>query len=236
MKKFFAVSMIGALALPFAMADEAHLDVSPGSDGSKIITGGFDHDTDEFTPDIRVFPYEFGEIPLQPFFAEDPGFNNFSQTDGGTFPANADLGFNITDNLLYWDGTGSVTLDPIADATTMIFELGSQSATIGGSTALPVSGFTVETSNNDGAIEDTHFDVTLDGPGLLDPANGIYVVEAVLTTNVGLADSDPIWWVFNLGLDEVAHEAAEEYVENVLVPEPTSLVLLTLAGLLIRRR
>jgi hypothetical protein len=50
--------------------------------------------------------------------------------------------------------------------------------------------------------------------------------------------SDPFWIVFNFGESEAVHDAATDYVQTVLVPEPTAAALLAClaAGTLMRRR
>ncbi len=211
--------------------EEEHFDVSPGVSNGQLVTGGFIDDTQTFIPDVRVFGYEFGEEdPLQPFFAQDPGFNNFPLSNGGTFPANTDFGFDVLSNLQVWDGAGDVSFGLVPNGTSLLLEKGSQFIEVGPDNALPLSGFTIETSDGDGQIEDTHLDAILQGPGGADPALGIYLVEMRLTSTADLLASESFWAVFNAGLDEEAHEEAIEWVETVLVPEPAMAMMMLVGG------
>lgn len=213
--------------------EEPHFDVSPGMMNGQLVTGGFIDDTQTFIPDVRVFGYEFGEKdPLQPFFSQDPGFNNFGQSNGGTFPANAELGFDVLNHLMVWDGNGDVTFGAVPNGTSLLLERGLSSIEVGNDNAMPLDGFLIDTSNADGGISDVHLDATLQNDGGTDPALGIYLVEMRITTSAsGVADSDPFWLVYNTGLDEEAHEEAIDWVTTNLVPEPGMGVLCSVGGL-----
>ncbi|MEL7239263.1 MAG: hypothetical protein AAGK78_10405, partial [Planctomycetota bacterium] len=61
---------------------------------------------------------------------------------------------------------------------------------------------------------------------LIPPANGVYILEAVLSTeDAGIADSDSIFLVFGVGASESDVEAAEDFL-LATIPEPASLALL----------
>jgi len=65
--------------------------------------------------------------------------------------------------------------------------------------------------------------------------DGIYLVSLSLTLpGSGLADSDPLFFVYNNGMDEAVHDAAVDWVQVHLVPEPASWALMAaaLAGLM----
>ncbi len=209
----------GARAEPI---ERLHFDVSPGMSDEQLVTGAFIDDAQTFIPDIRVFGYEFGEKdPLQPFFSQDPGFNNFGQANGGTFPADAELGFDVLDHLLVWDGNGDTEFNAVPNGTGLLLERGSFSIEVGNDNALPLAGFLIDMSDSDGTISDVHLNAILQGNDGNNPAMGIYLVKIRITTNAtGIADSDPFWLVYNAGLDEKAHEEAIDWVSVNLVPEP----------------
>lgn len=89
--------------------------------------------------------------------------------------------------------------------------------------------------------DDMHYLWTLD-QATSASGEGIYLVEGIFTNPVvggnGLASSEPVWFVFNYGLDEEEHDAAIEYVESTLVPTPGAAIIgaMGLAAAARRRR
>src|SRR5262249_30678229 len=93
----------------------AHFDVVPYALDGKIRTGGHDDTTGVDEIAARVFGYDFGEDPSDPYFIGDPGFNNGAfgigvYPNNGLLPTASTLGFEILTILQYWDGSGSVSL------------------------------------------------------------------------------------------------------------------------------
>jgi hypothetical protein len=226
----------------------AHEDVVPYELDGKIVTGGHDDvlATDNVTQ--QVFGYDFGEDPFDPYFIGDPGINNGAFAVGvypnnGLLPANFTLGFNVVSNLLYWDGAGAATLGPAPDDVSLGLARGSFEVLVD---ALGQSG-TVPTISSTGASGrvHVHLESTLNFQGSFDPGDpnapdGVYVVGLTLKLpGSGLADSDPIYLVYNNGLDEEIHDEAIEWVQTHLVPEPSAWLLMitgSLAALLVIRR
>lgn len=220
-----------------------HLDVRPYVSGGKIVTGAAELDgaiVDPVSDLERVFGVEFGEDdPGQPFFTEDPGF----LSEPGAFPGGegAFVGFNATAGLSYWTGSG---FGAVPASETLQITFGSQSVNVA---TAPVAGFDFAVIDGDEALHE-HLDHELYGSdGNAVPAStdgieataGIYLLELELTTTMtGVSESDPFWIVFNAGGAEVDHEAAIEWVEINLVPEPASALFVALGGLfaLMRRR
>ena len=199
-----------------AMADEgeAHKDIWVYSSDGALRTGSWDHDTGEVTSlSERVFGAEFGEDPQFPFSIDEPGIG--SNLIGST------ITMNLLQGLGAWNGNGFDSANAY-----LLASYGGQDAfsTTGGSFSFLVS---------EGL--DLHADFTLFGLGDADPADGIYLA-AFTFASANLATSETFWIVFNLGLDEAAHEAAEEWVAANLVPAPGALALLALGGALRRRR
>lgn len=210
-----------------AFGDEEHLDVWVQNNSGTITIGGISEDGLEFHPGVRVFGAEFGEDPLFPFLATEPGF----QATDGTFDPFEDLQFNLTDAVGVWNGSGFDT--SIVETITLAF--GPSSVTSGSGF---VSGFTFQTDALGGFHD--HFDITLNGDGG-DPANGVYLLSlnmefAALGPGGGTGTSDTFWFVMNLGEDELVHDAAIEWVEGNLVPAPGAGFLLLLAGVSRSRR
>ncbi len=233
---FTTVLVIGPVVALTASARAQHSDVLIEVSGdNRLVTG---NENAGFVPS-RVFGAEFGEVPLDPYFAAEPGFeiedNNPWFTGGDTF------GFNVTADLLAWTGAG---FGPVPDSETLTLEKGSQFRTIGTGTGI-VGGFTFAVADALGGIhEDLNFLLNgsdgnnLPGDGE-EPDPGIYLLEWELTTSAaGITTSLPFWLVFNNGQDESVHDAAIEWVEHNLVPEPAGALLLLTGGAfaLTRRR
>jgi hypothetical protein len=153
------------------------------------------------------------------WFADEPGIF-IAQ---GSLPDNTQVGFTLTQSLMYWDGTGAVSFAQSTNAMTLGFGPVSVSTALDGS---PVAGFSLNYDADQIGGFDEHFDYTLDGSA----AAGIYLLANSFSLT-GAADSEVIYTVFNAGLDEGTHDVAIEYVETVLVPAPGAMGVLALAGL-----
>lgn len=203
---------VGALALSVpALADEGqHLDVFIASVGGTLTTSGIDHETDRIVaPGLRVFGVEFGEDPLFPFAAFDPGFqSNLTDTS---------IALNLYAGLGLWNGAGfdAAPVDLFMSYGPYLAGTGS-----GGSAV-----FTFEDDLH------VHPDFFLDESGG-EPAAGIYLASFNVAAD-GYQSSETFWVVFNLGMSEEDHDAAIEWTEANLVPAPGAISLL---GLLMASR
>jgi hypothetical protein len=215
MKSLHLIASASLLALPsFALAGGELGDIWVYASGGTLLTGAWDHDTSEVTSlDRRVFSAEFGEDPAFPFSTDEPGIG--SNLVGTT------LTMGLSPTLGAWNGSGFdfATSELMGEYGGQSFQTGS-----GGSFSFLVT-----------QGLDLHAEFTLFGPGLTDPANGIYLATFEFSA-AGLGTSQALWVVYNLGMDEEAHEAAIEWVEANLVPAPGAMMLLGLAGLAGRRR
>jgi hypothetical protein len=210
----FATACVAMDATARADEGEAHNDIWVYADGGALRTGSWDHETGKVTSlASRVFEAEFGEDPMFPFSIDEPGIG--SNLVGATLTMNLLAGFGV------WNGSG--------------FDAASASllASYGGQDAFSTTGGSFNFLVSEGL--DLHADFTAFGAGGADPANGIYLA-AFTFSSAGLATSETFWIVFNLGLDEEAHEAAAEWVEANLVPAPGALALLAVGAGLRRRR
>jgi hypothetical protein len=234
----FVFAFLSLLALGTAMA-QAHEDVVPYESGGKIVTGGHDDVLGTDNIEQQVFGYDFGEDPLDPYFIGDPGFNNGGFAIGvypgnGLLPTGFTLGFDVLTNLQYWDGTGGVSFAGAPVDVSLGLQRGSSTVVID---ALGHSG-TAPNIGSTGVSGRLHVHLSsllnaTDGvdPGLPNAPDGVYLVGLQLKLpGSGLLDSDPIYFVYNNGLDEEVHDQAMEWVELNLVPEPASWVLVALGG------
>jgi hypothetical protein len=238
--RFLHLSFAFLIAIAGASSALAHEDVVPYALGGKIVTGGHDDvlGTDNITQ--QVFGYDFGEDPLDPYFIGDPGFNNGAFAIGvypnnGLLPANFTLGFSVLTNLQFWDGTGSVSFAPALAGIDLGINRGSNTVHFSGSGQ---SG-TVPTIGSTGAAGRVHVHVAsllnaADGtnPNLPNAPDGIYLIGLDLAmAGSELANSDPIYFVYNNGLDEEVHDLAmEEVQENLVVPEPSTWAIMAISA------
>jgi hypothetical protein len=275
MRKFFLGWLIVCATVVYGTAApqtaSAHFDIVPYvNGGTKILTGGHDDVTAEDVISLSVFGYDFGEDLLDPYFIGDPGFNNGSGFTTGLFPNNGllpqnhSLGFDITTNLLYWDGTGAANFTPAPSNVYLGLQRGSSinlgnTGFVGGTG--PVFGTTpvVGSTGTVGRVHDhvnsllmysTETDPALILAGSTNPTppnapDGIYTLGIQLRLRDSLGNtnytSDPVFLVYNNALSEELHAEAIEWVEANLVPEPATwvacgLFALAFAGAGLRRR
>lgn len=215
MKSLHLIASASLLAFSsVALAGGELGDVWVYASGGNLVTGAWDHDTGEVTSlDRRVFSAEFGEDPAFPFSTDEPGIG--SDLVGTT------LTMNMLQGLGTWNGSGFS-----GSAAILNVAFGGQEASSsagGGFSFLVTQGL------------DLHAEFTMAGLRGADPANGIYLAAFKFAAS-GLATSQTMWVVYNLGMDEESHEEAIEWVEANLVPAPGVMTLLGLAGLAGRRR
>ncbi len=240
MRNFVWLLSLAVLALSVcgARADEihGHFDVVPYASGGKIMTGGRDDSTLATVTELRVFGYEFGEEPSDPYFIGDPGFNNGAFTIGlfpndGLLPQGHTLRFDLITNLEYWDGAGAVNFSAAPTGVDLGLSRGSFVTYVSGAGATGTAP-SIGSTGTSGRMH-VHLGSELRYDGSSDPSapnapEGIYLIGITLNLDgSGLADSDPIYFVYNNGLDEEVHELAMEWVENTfVVPEPQSWLML----------
>jgi hypothetical protein len=249
MKRFVASYLAVVLFGP-ALA-MGHEDVAPYAEGGKIVTGGREHGSPTANEYQRVFGYDFGEEPLDPYFIEDPGFNNDADVaavflnlfgKNPVLPAGGTLRFNILDTLgsklLYWDGTGPISFGPALAGTELGIKKGSLEVQLSGAAVtgtLPAIG----TVDGNGRVH-VHMDSILyqdDEASTLAPdaPAGIYLFGmSLFMTGAAIDASDPIYMVYNNGLTEEIHDEAMDWVAANLAPEPSSIALagISLLGLM----
>ncbi len=237
--RFLHFSFAFLIATAGAASAAAHEDVMPYAAGGKIVTGGHDDvlGTDNITQ--HVFGYDFGEDPMFPYTIGDPGFNNGTFAIGvypndGLLPANFTLGIDVLTNLQYWDGTGAVSFAPAVAGIDLAITRGS-TVHISGS---GLSG-TVPTIGSTGVAGRLHVHVTSDlnaadgtNPNPPNAPDGVYLIGLDLKLpGSGLANSDPIYFVYNNGVGEATHDEAIDWVRNnLVVPEPSSWAILAIGA------
>ena len=160
------------------------------------------------------------------------------------FPANTAL--NVSANVLpvlggnaaYWDGNGAVNFTT-AMPNGIEVEDALGSLELDGSGTAPAGTVSPWISDGSGTAHN-HLEFILDAPDAT-AATGVYLIS--LSASAGSLESDPLYFIFGYGGTdfteeeiEEAIELAEEYVEDVVIPEPASATLLALAGVALLRR
>jgi hypothetical protein len=212
--------LFGAAQLAVADGDdheEEHFDIAVWNDGGNLVTGGWDHDTEELeVANLRVFEATMGEDPLFPFATDEPGIGGVASDLG--LMVGSTLTFNIFSGLGTWNGSGF----DYGTGAAMTIDYGptSVSTLTGGSLDFLV------TEDYDlhpiWSLADT-------------TPNGAYLME-ITADMAGFSTTESFYVVFNLGLDEEDYEASVEWVEANLVPAPGALALLGLFGATACRR
>jgi hypothetical protein len=248
MKRIVMFNLLLAATAGFAQGQ--HVDIRPYVQNNQIATDGYDDATSDIVPNLRVFGYDFQEDVLDPYFASDPGFNAAA---GSGLPGGSQLRFNILDaaafglsgNLSYWNGNDADSIAPgiqVAFATvpsgeTLTLSLASSTVAVGSGTG-EQAGFNIQNVTASGSVH-RHLSSVLNGSGG-NPADGIYLIPFELTSSlVSIADSKPLFLVYNNGNTEEMHDLAITWVEENLVPipEPESCVLMLLgAGVYVARQ
>jgi len=216
--KYTSLACIGALSFVGAVSAQIDHegDVGVTIRNNQLATGEVDNGT--VVGDVRAFGSEMTLLGNAPF-ADEPGL--FGES---SFPA-MNLGFNVRNALLEWNGSAFV--DPASEQMTIEFGPNSvmTPANVGGFQA----GFTMPIAA--GGF-DEHYDFSMP----VGTESAIFLLELELTSDTGVGTSRPFWIVFNNGLSEPEHDAAIEWVEMNLVPAPGAVALLGLGGVMAMRR
>lgn len=185
----------------------------------------------------RYFESELDGTAPGPYTSEAPGFDSLP----GLLPEGAEIGFNVLQSLLFWNGTalttpgGGVGLSLIYGGSSTVVTQSS-----GFQNGFSLGGGGVDVNENYVGDFHKHFDFSLSGAAP-DGAYGVLLTLTPLNTQAFTA-SDPFLLVFNRGLEPAAFEAGvDAMVQVTAVPEPSSSALaglgaVGLVGAAIRRR
>lgn len=179
------------LAASLASAQPHGGDVVLATEGGRIVTL-----IDEGSGLKSACTYE-SEFELGDF-TDEPGFDS----ESGALPANSDLGFTINRALRVWDGAGFDTIP----GERIEISWGPLGPVTSPTEDIPVDGFTLGVSSN-GEFH-YHYDFGLTGPA----APGVYLLSLTLwSDHPDLEASEPLFIVFNKGMDEAVHEEAIDW-------------------------
>jgi hypothetical protein len=205
-------------------ADAAYdYDISPFFVDGELVIGGLDHYTNREDPPVKVFNYEFSDT-YDPYNISDPGINQAAGV--GTLPAGGKIRYNILSSLLYWEGQGYVNFTTPPDQTYLTMTVNSVVRTLTGTSGAQ-TGYLIQTiiDEGNGSFLHKHMTTSLYAapntsnvpgyPGYEAPPDGIYVysIELTLTYNSVTYTSDPIWIVWNCGMDDAVVADAVYYFD-----------------------
>ncbi|HOW69895.1 MAG TPA: hypothetical protein PKY77_04770 [Phycisphaerae bacterium] len=206
-------TVLGALVLQAesrACGPQGHRDIGIQAHNGHLQTGVYhlDHPENALLLDTgtRLWSSAFQVNALDPFFTDKPGFGAVA---GSGLPPGTQVGFNILSDLLYWDGTGPAHFGPVVNQERLRIKFGFQNRYAGTGTGF-VAGFNFATVTSDGEIHQhvSFFLLGADGNAVpasqdgLQATSGIYLIQIEVTLAADTIKSDPIWLVFNNGLDD----------------------------------
>lgn len=230
-------AFLGTAALLLSsVTAHGHDDVVPYGNLTKLLIGAHDDLNNTTSASQAAFGFDFGEDPNDPWVINDPGFNNSSAFTAGVFPgdgllpASGSLVLSVFGGrygpLHYWNGTGSPAFLPVSNGVEIALDSGTPFLRIGGTTT---SGSISIGSITAGRIH-KHIDSLIGAGGsggsftTQGAANGFYAFGATLAVPAsGLLASDPIYFVYNVGMSETIHDEALDFYATHVVPEPSSL-------------
>jgi hypothetical protein len=182
----------------------------------------------------------FGEAPNPANVADEPGF----EAEDGVLLPEEFLSFQAVPisvggasrNLWYWDGAGDVAFGESPETLSIEHPVSGQTLAL--STALPgvvQPGFVIGAADEHGGLhQDLEFVL-----GSATPASGVYLFALSLQAN-SIGAVDPVYLVMGAGVEDELLDAAVDYVNASIVPEPAAVAMLLSAfawmGLVRRRR
>lgn len=191
------------IALP-AMAQ--HADILITVESGALQVAAIDKTTGTITP-TNVFAADLGETGI-PHYIDEPGLD----AEAGTLPPGSTLGFTIVGPLLRWDGASFVpTSGSGCDAgETMTIQYVTLLRT---TSCTDVAGFNLAVQADGGFHKHYVFGVQPDAAGSID--SDVYALQFTLrSSDPSIADSAPVWIVFNDGMTEAEHDAAIAFLEG----------------------
>jgi len=192
-----------------------------------LVAGITDYETVTQTVGVRALHVRFPSG----YLTNSPGWTGASSPPAGysPLPGNTALSFNVVvpptlgRNFSYWNGVGAVAFGPLPNGERLRFQQNStfnpgdvNAIATGGSSQVP--GFAIATTSPTGFLHH-HIHYRLLGNGVDLATNGVYLVS-VEATMPGLADSLPMYVVYNQGGTDAAGNLALEWVNANLVSTP----------------
>lgn len=176
----------------------------------------------EFGSEGHIFEGNFDISGTFEQKTDDPGFDSEISEGLGVYP-NDLIDYLVLAPLTYHNGTDFAPVP--AGASITIGDNPSGGLTVDALTVGPISGTGLIAQADPLGNVHTHLEFTLNPLSLDTPAYGAYGILTRLTTDeIGIANSEPFFFVFNFGLEEAVFEGAVGAFA-ARVPEPSSLML-----------
>ncbi|GMV97998.1 MAG: hypothetical protein AMXMBFR83_23510 [Phycisphaerae bacterium] len=205
-----------------------HLDVAIALVDGGIVTGLADYIGQPSDPKVwlgvKVWGARFQSDPLNPLLSDDPGLTALS---GSGLPAGSQVGFDVLDDLTYWDGQGPIRFGPVPDHEQLRIRLAGQSRFVGTGTGM-TSGFFFASASASGSIH-VHLSFFLlgaDGNAVpatqdgVEPTPGVYLLKLRLKSNLAeVGGSEPLFIVFDNAAGGCAHCVALVYTASRLAKD-----------------
>ena len=188
-----------------AFAQFGHSDIDFGLEGNKIVTNK------------RVYDSFFPTFGIARHFSSNPGFA--AESDGlGTLGSEHDVFYDVLEGLIFWDGNSFVSLDETVQVRIENNPRGAEPTIVHSGSGIQLGSVTpprnrVGASSGSGEVH-SHVNFFLENDA---PENGAYGIKIAITTgNEQLIDSDPVFMVFNYGLDSSTFETSLQQFEALL--------------------
>ena len=201
------VWLVGGVSTPVAFAQFGHSDIDFGLDGNKLIT------------DKRVYDSYFPAFGISKHFSANPGFAAESDGIGAVGPGR-EVVYDVLGALYFWDGTQfeaphdevriRIDNNPRGSHSTVVGAVTSEQP---GSSDPPAN--RIGASSAAGEVH-SHVNFFLES-GDEDPPVGAYGLKiAISTDSEQIIDSDPVFVVFNYGLEELQFDESLVLYEGLL--------------------
>lgn len=188
-----------------AFSQFGHSDIDFGLDGNKIVTNKRVYDS--FLPTSGIARH----------FSSNPGFA--AESDGlGTLGSEHDVFYDVLDRLHFWDGNMFVSLDETVQIRIENNPRGAEPTIVNSGSGIQLGSAApprnrVGASSRSGELH-SHVNFFLENDSPEDGAYGIKI--AITTDSEQLTDSDPVFLVFNYGLDASTFETSLQQFEALL--------------------
>ncbi|QDU58648.1 hypothetical protein [Aeoliella mucimassa] len=227
--------LVGAIAAPA----NAHTDVLIARQESKLVTGATDFSSASMGQ--RVFSEDLA-LWVDGWGATAPGFGALGNeallpTGIERLPGSEQVEFSVpavrlsggseSQTLWYWDGIGDVQFGEVPTGHSLGIT-GSVDQLFVDEQSTDLHGFPIATTSSTGSLHQ-HLLFELAGEGGSDSQDGLYLLPMELSM-AGLEPAEPVYLLFNKGLDGAVREQAAEWVATHQVPEPATGCMLLLVG------
>ena len=225
------------------VASAQHADIKPNLQDGRIVTDGWIDAFSQQINGLQVFGLDFQEDPLDPLVINDPGFNTVggkARTGGKSAHLKSSRPGTVrpVGEPVVLERLGADQLRTSASGETLRLNKGTQDRTFGNDAAA-IPDLAIGATGTNGSLHQ-HVNSFLQGSdGNVDPSDGIIPAEGIYlvpfqlgSSDAGIADSRPLFLVYNNGRSEAVHDAAIEWVETNLapIPEPATAVLVAVGA------